>query len=225
MMDISARRTELEGELAALERARGEALLDGGKHTKPNGEISRVRAELEALNIAEGIQGDRARDEAERQRLARLAQLQSELAALEAERLGAVERAEMSCRNLIDAVNQMLAITEKEAAVCHRINDDGPVPTPLSRHSIVSRISSRMASCFAKLKGAPHRFGSMNWHFTGAPNHHHSWVEAEARALKNHLEPLIQGAMPAPREKLLQIEHQKEDTIDVNSDTSSGKAA
>jgi len=225
MMDISARRSELETELAALERARGEALLDGGKHTKPNGEISRVRAELEALTQAEGIQSDRQRDEAERQRLARLAQLRSELAALEQERLGAVERAEMSCRNLIDATNAMMDIAEREAAVCHRINDDGPVPTPLSRHSIVSRISARMASVFAKLKGAPHRFGSMNWHYTGAPNHHHSWVEAEAHALKNHLDPLIAGAMPAPRDKLLQIEHQKEDTIHVNGHDSSGSEA
>jgi hypothetical protein len=130
----------------------------------------------------------------------------------------------MACRNLVDALNAMMDITAREAAVCHLVAD-GPVPTPLSHHSMISRISTRIASVFSRLKGCSHRFGGVQWHYTGMPHHQQSWTEAEAAALRNHVEPLIQGAMPAPREKLLQIEHKKEDIIDVNGSDSSGSQA
>lgn len=224
-LDIATRRAELEGQLHGLEQARGTALLDGGKHAAANKAIENIKAELESLIIAEGISADRQRGDSEKQRLARLAAMRSELAALEQERLQAVERAEMAARNMVDALNSFMDITGKMAAISHRINNDGPVPISLQRNTAVGRMSTRLASILATLKGCPHRFGNVSWLHTGMIHPQDSWAEREMAALKSHLEPLIQGAIPAPRETLLQIEHQKEDTIHVNGSSDNASKA
>lgn len=222
-MDIAARRTELEGQLHGLEQARGTALLDGGKHAAANKAIENIKAELETLTIAEGIAVDRQRTDAEKLRLTKLAAMRSELAALEEERLQAVERAEMAARNMVDALNAFMDINGKMAAIAHRVAGDAPIPIPLQRTNAIGRMSVRLASILATLKGCPHRFGSVSWIHTGMIRAENSWTEAEASALKAHLAPLIQGAMPTPREKLLQIEHQKEEVIDVRSGSNGNK--
>jgi hypothetical protein len=215
MIDLHQRRRELEAEIEATERAQAEAMLDGGRPQKLQGDLTRAKNELHALTRAEGIQADRNRELAEHQRLARKAMLQSELAALEIEYYDVIERIEMNLRNVVDGLNQAFDLAKRMEKTAHLITGS-TTPTALGSE-LPKRLARRLAALMGAVKGHSIRLGHLHWTNTGLHRAEDDWRVKEQKAIQSQLAPIIAGALPKPREKLLQIEHQKEPTINVTS--------
>jgi hypothetical protein len=208
--DLSTRRAEAEAELEALRVARGKALLDG-RHFDHQTRIDVLTQFLEALNSAEGVAAEREREAAEIKRLQHLADLRCELAGLEEQRLEAFELAEMACRNLVDNINRIVAVNARMMRVAHAINE-APIPSPLMQEVLVERIAGRLAGVLCTIKGYTHKFSHFVWPSTkNLYPAKDGWAEKERRLLVAHLEPLIAGAKPQPKEQPLMIEHQPQE--------------
>jgi hypothetical protein len=209
--DLSARRAEAEAELQALRVARGKALLDGREFAHQT-RITVLEQFIEASTAAEGVSAERQREADEIRRLQRVADLRSELAGLRDERLERFELLEMNVRNAVDNINAILSINARMAKVAHLISD-APIPTPLHQVDLVERIAGRLSGMLSTIKGYHQRFGHFTWFSTGLYSSKDSWAEKERRLLDAHLEPLISGATPKPKEEPLMISHQPEKAL------------
>lgn len=218
MTNLGQRRAEAEAEVQHLKAKRGALMLDGRDAGTETARINRLEIELDALTEAEGALAERQRAEAEAKRLARLGELRSELAGLEEQRLEAIEMAELSARNLVDAINKALAANKVMAKLAHQISGTA-APMPMHQPDFVSRLSGRISGLLASIKGHGFRFGGFTWFSQGLYPASQNWAEREVACLKAHIEPLIAGAKPRPKEQLLQIEKgNHENGIDGNND-------
>jgi hypothetical protein len=205
MTHLAQRRSEIETEIEGLKRERGEGKLDGRPVDGESAAILRLQIELDSLTEAEGVQADRQRDAAEAARLARVAELRSELAGLWERRLEVISMKEMCCRNAADLGNEELAINKQMLKLAHLISG-GPAPTPMAPSETEMRASCRMAGVFSQLKGQSYqKFGQFAWLSIGLYRPTDEWVEKEKRLLGPHLEPLIAGAVPKVKERVLMI--------------------
>jgi hypothetical protein len=202
---IAARRTEIEAEIVALKARRGEGRLDGLPVDGESAAILRLQIELDSLTEAEGVAADRDRDAAERNRLHRLAELRSELAGLEHQRLEAIQITEMAVRNAADGLNRLFEVSKAMARVAHQI-DPRPTPAGLMATDVETRMAARVCGVLAKVRGVSRgRLGHLELLATGLYPHTDDWVEKERKGLAAHLEPLIAGAVPKVKPRTLMI--------------------
>lgn len=192
-------RADIEAEIALLKNERGQGKLDGRDVAGITAKIAALQDEAEALSEADGALAMRERDAAEQRRLGRLAELRSELAGLEEERLGAIERANAAALNLRDALNAWLAISKKEVAVAHAISGEA-APGGLMHPDIERRIVGRLSGVLCGIKGCEHRLRGFVWEMQSLYPATQSWRDAEEKLLAGDLTPLIADAKPKAQE-------------------------
>jgi hypothetical protein len=131
-------------------------------------------AAIDALAQADAIQRERERATAE---LAEYRDgLRTELAAKEAARLDAVEKAEAAARQLVASLSDVLSISADMRAIIRKL--DGRVAMALEDGGTVNRMSMRLAAVLRTFAGHRNRFGMVEWRdgvFASAEN----WRDAE----------------------------------------------
>jgi len=225
--DLAQVRTEAETELEELRRERAIATLDGTTFSRQD-RIRALENRLAALDGAEGVQADRDRDAAETRRLARLAELRSELAAQTGEYFEAVDQAEMAARNLVDALGKALDASARMGKTAHAITDTA-IPMGIAVTEVARRLAGRLGGLMSSIRPRSNavtsqRFAHIVWGMTGLYQPADVWLDKEHRAIDAQIAPIIAGALPRPKERLLQIPHRKDDhVIDLNGN--GGRAA
>jgi hypothetical protein len=178
--DFTGRRMAILNRLEELSREEGSALLDGKPFNRAK--TDKLKAELEALDSAEGEASRRGAEkaaiEAARLRKERLAGL----TAAEDARLAAVDRAEAAARELADA----LVAAEKAKGEVLAINSQlgGKPIMALLDHE--TRLSRRLSAVLAQLTGLRGRYG----HITtkeALPHERGPWRDSEAALVAPYL--------------------------------------
>lgn len=178
--DFMARRASLAARIEEMRAAEGAALLDGEKFNRAP--LDRLRAELEALDAAEGEasrrDAEKAAIEAARLRKERLAALSN----AEDARLAAIDRAEAAARELADA----LVAAEKAKAEVLAIHSQlgGKPIMALLDHS--NRISRRLSAVMKPLTGLTRRFGQVEFR-ESLPHERGPWRDSEAALVAPYL--------------------------------------
>lgn len=178
--DFMGRRMSLIARIEEMRAAEGAALLDGEKFNRAL--LDRLRAELEALDAAEGEasrrNAEKAAIEAARLRKERLAAL----AKAEDARLAAIDRAEAAARELCDA----LIAAEKAKAEVLAINSQlgGKPIMALLDHA--DRLSRRLSHRLSPLTGLNRRFGQVEFR-ESLPQERGPWRAAEAALVAPYL--------------------------------------
>ena len=188
MTDLAAQRSEIEAQLAEARRRRGAAVLAG----KPMAgrEIADLEAQLAGLDDAAGAAVLAEREAAERERIERRARLRGELGEFERERLAAFAEAERATRDLVEAVNKVIAASHFEAKTAHLITADS-VPIPLQAGATATRLGGRIGSILATIAGHPQRLGDLVWRGHGLYGADADWSEAERAVMASHFEILM----------------------------------
>lgn len=226
MSDIQQRRADLQNKLDALKQEAGRAALDGERFNK-TGEITRIERALESLDTAEGIASDRNRETNEAARLAKAAEIRTEMAGKLEAYLEAVESAEHAARDYLANLKEALRLNREMARDAGRLNDHkkAPLPSALQPVEIVRRLSGRLAAILRLWEGRPHgrHFGFIEWQPVSLFSAEDDWREKEAKLLRGQLANLLGDAQPK-RENQLLIENQKETKDDAEEQRSSGPA-
>lgn len=171
--DFMARRASLAASIEEMRAAEGAALLDGEKFNRAP--LDRLRAELEALDAAEGEasrrDAEKAAIEAARLRKERLAALVK----AEDARLAALSNAEAAARELCDA----LVAAEKAKGEVLAINSQlgGKPIMALLDHS--NRVSRRLSAIMGPVSGLTRRYGQIEFR-ESLPQERGPWRDSEA---------------------------------------------
>lgn len=183
-MDFLGRRMALMARIEELAQEEGAALLDGKPFNR--GPLGKLRAELEALNAAEGesfrrVSERQAIETAERRKV-----LLAALSKAEEQRLEAIDRAEAAAREMTDA----LVAARKAAGDLVAINSQ------LGRRPILQiaapdhddRLASYLSAVLRPMTGLRRRFGALHFPETdkrfGGP-----WRASEAALVGPYLNP------------------------------------
>lgn len=238
-MDISARRADIEAELAELRRQQASEYLDNGKPSKAQGTISRLQNELSTLDQAEGLLGERARAEAERQRQTRLANLRAKIALSEKARLDGIAEAEAATRALLAAWEKVRGVSREIAKLAPHVElksvGGGLSPTEFER-----RMGRYTAAVLAQYDKKRKHFGHISFPWTGYDSPDLSWLEAEMK-VTDHDYRLIFGkpcphhqayhdakakeqaqAEAEPKPEVLQITHQPQENLNDKPNNNNG---
>lgn len=182
--DFMGRRMAILNRLEELSREEGSALLDDKPFNRAK--TDKLKAELEALDSAEGEasrrDAEKAAIEAARLRKERLAAL----ANAEDARLAAVDRAEAAARELCDAL--VAAEKAKADVLAIHLQLGGKPIMALLDHS--NRISRRLSAALARLTGLRGRYG----HITTKEAQMHErgpWRDSEAALVAPFLTPFL----------------------------------
>lgn len=224
--DIPARRAQIEARLKELRHRQGEAVLDGKAGSGAQAEIARLERELEALTSAEGIQAERARDSAEAARLAKAAEIRSEMSSKLRQYLEAVEFAEHAARDYVANIQDAIRLNGELAKDAGRLNDykRSPLPAALQTSECIRRLSGMFGSVLRLWEGRPHgkHFGLIEWRNVSLWKSSDEWKAQEEKIMRRQLSDLLKDAMPEaktetkPDVKL--IEQRKEDVTDFTGD-------
>lgn len=178
--DFMARRTGIMNRLEELSREEGAALLDGKPFNRAK--TDKLKAELEALDAAEGEasrrDAEKAATEAARVRKERLAALGK----AEDARLAALDRAEAAAREL---VNALVAAEKAKADVLAIHSQLGGKPImALLDHD--NRVSRRLSAVMKPLTGLTRRYGQIEFR-ESLPHERGPWRASEAELVAPYL--------------------------------------
>jgi hypothetical protein len=177
--DLAARRAEAEANLAALRQRRGASMLDNdGRGDELAAQIVQLEARIAGIDEARSEAVRRQRAEAQSEWEADRRRAVEDALAADAARLDAVGRAEVACRSLVEALNEVTEASQREATALARLS---MARMELLGHFTAKRLSALMAPILAGLGGNKHRYGDLSWHWTGAPAR--DWRDAEAAVI------------------------------------------
>lgn len=183
-MDFMARRMALMARIEELVQEEGAALLDGKSFNRVP--LDRRRAELEALDAAEGesVRRDDARQaiaDAERRKV-----LTAALATAEEQRLAAIDRAERAAREMADALVAARKAAQELVAIGSQLGRRPVIQLAALDHD--DRLSRHLSFVLRPVTGLRRRFGSIPF---PEANHHYGkpWRASEADLVGPYLNP------------------------------------
>jgi hypothetical protein len=153
MMDLDARRVELEERLTALREERGRAILTGSQFDA--GGVVAVEAELAALSDAEAeLDRQRAQVAADAER-ERQVKLRRQLAETEARRLVAICQLEAATRAMADGIKAFEAETTAARSLLRSL---GESTVPLRDGDFLSQLAAGVLRSHGQ-----RRWGALEW--------------------------------------------------------------
>jgi hypothetical protein len=189
-MDLAKRRTTAETRIAALEQARGIALLDGKSFDAR--ELTALETELDAINAAEGEAARRVRAAVEAAGQARIDALKEKLERRNTDRLEAVERAEQAARDLCEAAKLWIAANEDCGDLIRSLKQSGGGGI-LNANETESRLGFMLACALKPLFGMRRKLGMVTFP-DSLPRFAGNWREAEQTITEPEILAALKGA-------------------------------
>lgn len=156
-------------------------------------EIAIIESAIAGLDMELGTrERDRRAAEAEQRRSQWFDQRQ-QLVDAEEQRLAEIEDAEAATRALADAISRIIGINKRMIVLARDLSSTKKVPSALNEMELVNRIARRIAAVMSTVPGRRHRFGHIEWHYTGQLEPEDSWRTAEESYIAREvLGPLLQ---------------------------------
>lgn len=189
-MDFTDRRAKVESRLAALQQARGVAMLDAKSFDSR--ELTALETEMNAIEAAEGEAARRVRVAVEAAGQARIDALKEKLERRNTERLEAVERAEKAARDLCEAAKLWIAANGDCADLVRALNQMGGAGI-LNASETESRLGFMLSNALRPLFGLRRKLGMVTFadaltRFAG------NWREAEQSITEPEILAALKGA-------------------------------
>ena len=144
-----------------------------------------IEEQITNLDRQIGARERTRRADAERERQDRWQAQRQELLAEADVFLGAIGAAENSTRDLVRALDVIIASNGRIAALARELSVDRKAPTAANPFELVGRIAGRLASVMSTVKGHRNRLGPLEWPggLCGLYPANLSWRDAEEKRL------------------------------------------
>ena len=144
-----------------------------------------IEEQITNLDRQIGARERTRRADAERERQDRWQAQRQELLAEADVFLGAIGAAENSTRDLVRALDEIIASNGRIAALARELSVDRKAPTAANPFELVGRIAGRLASVMSTVKGHRNRLGPLEWPggLCGLYPANLSWRDAEEKRL------------------------------------------
>ncbi|TPJ85523.1 hypothetical protein FJ434_16490 [Mesorhizobium sp. B2-5-13] len=189
-MDFAKRRATAETRIAALQQARGVAMLDAKSFDSR--ELTALETELDAINAAEGEAARRVREAVAAAEKARIASLRTKLAKVNEERLEAAGQAEKAARDFTEQTKLWIAANADAARLVRSLNKTGGGAGLFDAGETEQRISRFLTNVLKPLTGLGRKLGQITfpdyWNrFDG------SWAEIERTITEPEILAILKG--------------------------------